>query len=190
METVQWGALHRALQSFLLIEGVSTPLSELWSDPQRQRPSAICYVEHGDQVLMLQRSKAPFAGCWTAPGGKLLPGEDPRQAVRREIHEETGLWLRAASLSMIVVESGKSALSNWLLFIFRSDDFVGRLGTCNEGKLAWMDRSELSRLPIPEVDRYLHPRIFSDEGRYLARVVFDASNSVADLHIQALDEVI
>ena len=42
-------------------------------------------------VLFVRRGRAPAAGSWTLPGGKVEPGETLEQAVVRELAEETGL---------------------------------------------------------------------------------------------------
>ncbi len=53
-----------------------------------------------EQHLLLTRiaDGYPGAGRWTLPGGGLDHGEDPRDATRREIHEETGLDAAVGSL--------------------------------------------------------------------------------------------
>lgn len=47
-----------------------------------------------NQILILERSaKCPFANKWSLPGGELEIGEDPYQAMKREIAEETRLMV-------------------------------------------------------------------------------------------------
>jgi putative (di)nucleoside polyphosphate hydrolase len=46
-------------------------------------------VNHNDDVLAFERLK--LAGAWQLPQGGLNEGEDPRNAVIREVCEETGL---------------------------------------------------------------------------------------------------
>ncbi|KRF12947.1 NUDIX domain-containing protein [Nocardioides sp. Soil796] len=60
--------------------------------PKRQRVAAYAVILRDDRILLSRLapriSKAPL---WTLPGGGLDHGEDPREAVVREIHEEAGL---------------------------------------------------------------------------------------------------
>lgn len=42
---------------------------------------------------MIERARAPLAGHWTFPGGRVEPGETLETAVRREIVEELSLIL-------------------------------------------------------------------------------------------------
>lgn len=51
-----------------------------------------CYVEHGSALLLLHRHAHKSNGdLWGLPGGKIDPGETRREAMLREIREETGL---------------------------------------------------------------------------------------------------
>ncbi|MEO8302823.1 MAG: Nudix family hydrolase [Betaproteobacteria bacterium] len=50
------------------------------------------------RVLLAQRPPGKaYAGYWEFPGGKLEPGETPRQALARELAEELGLAVRRAA---------------------------------------------------------------------------------------------
>jgi 8-oxo-dGTP diphosphatase len=53
--------------------------------------SAAVLIEQG-RVLLTQRKKGShLAGAWEFPGGKVEPGEDPREALARELGEELGI---------------------------------------------------------------------------------------------------
>lgn len=43
-----------------------------------------------NKILLLLRNKAPEAGCWTIPGGKVEFGETVEAAILREVQEEVG----------------------------------------------------------------------------------------------------
>jgi 8-oxo-dGTP diphosphatase len=50
------------------------------------------------RLLLVRRGHEPEAGRWSLPGGRVNPGESDRQAVVREVHEETGLWVEPGRL--------------------------------------------------------------------------------------------
>ncbi|WP_033069974.1 NUDIX hydrolase [Thalassospira australica] len=55
-------------------------------------------VWHTDHVLLIQRGKEPHAGSWSLPGGAQELGETVREAVCREVLEETGVKISSPIL--------------------------------------------------------------------------------------------
>ena len=45
-------------------------------------------IREGDRVLATQRGYGEFEGMWEFPGGKIEPGEEREEALKREIDEE------------------------------------------------------------------------------------------------------
>lgn len=64
--------------------------------PADRRRVAAVIIRDGLLLMVRERGRGPSGRhdgpeYWTLPGGGLEPGEDPRDAVRREVAEETGL---------------------------------------------------------------------------------------------------
>ena len=53
----------------------------------------VCFIKQGSKVLLLNREFPAWMGHWNGVGGKIEPGESPRESMVREIYEETGLTI-------------------------------------------------------------------------------------------------
>jgi ADP-ribose pyrophosphatase YjhB (NUDIX family) len=72
------------------------------SHPKRQRVGAYAVILRDDQILLSRLAPNISAEeLWTLPGGGLDHGEDPRDAVVREIREETGLAATVSDLARV-----------------------------------------------------------------------------------------
>ncbi len=58
--------------------------------PRVQRTGAYAVLVHDGRILL---TRLAYTKTWTLPGGGIDHGETPLDAVRREVHEETGLVL-------------------------------------------------------------------------------------------------
>lgn len=71
--------------------------------PQREFPLSPLVgvggiVVHENRILLVQRGTEPLKGQWSIPGGLIDVGETLREAVIREVHEETGLSVEPIEL--------------------------------------------------------------------------------------------
>jgi 8-oxo-dGTP diphosphatase len=55
-------------------------------------------VFQGDQVLLIKRGREPGLGQWSIPGGMVEVGETVKEAVQREVREETGVLVEVLDL--------------------------------------------------------------------------------------------
>lgn len=86
-------------------------------------------------------------GLWEFPGGKLEQGEKPRDALSRELKEELGIELLAASPLMDVSHDyGDKAV---FLDIWQVNDFKGQEQGLEDQELRWV--------PLAELDQYAFP---------------------------------
>ena len=61
--------------------------------------AAVCC---GEQVLIVQRGRAPSKGIWTVPGGAVDLGETMRDAAAREVREECGIEIAVGDVAGIL----------------------------------------------------------------------------------------
>jgi len=142
------------------------------------RLGTLVYVIRDDgKVLVMHRNKEPNLGLWIAPGGKVEMGESPHETAKREMLEETGLTVTNLHLAGLCTETTAIEDWQWLLFIFTTTQFTGKLQPdLREGRLAWLPLDEyLNDMPIPQADAIFAPRILHNpQGFFQAKFVYDA----------------
>jgi len=69
-----------------------TPTTKRRIERRRDRAAAIVVV--AGHILLIRRFRRPFGEYYVTPGGGVESKETPRQAVIRELREETGLSIR------------------------------------------------------------------------------------------------
>jgi 8-oxo-dGTP diphosphatase len=77
-------------------------LAESREYPARPFLAVGCIVIRDGQVLLIQRGKRPSYGRWSIPGGAVEIGETLRDAIVREVFEETGIEIEVGPLVEVV----------------------------------------------------------------------------------------
>ncbi len=107
----------------------------------------ICLIYKNDEVLVLDKVGDKEIVGITFPGGHIEKNESITDSVIREIYEETGLTISNPILCGIknwINDDG----SRYLLFLYKTDKFEGKLRSSSEGKVFWTKKSELSKLKL------------------------------------------
>jgi len=91
-----WHPVGGVLDGTVPVVGLVTEVLGQHQPFQLQRVAAYALVVRdgagGEEVLLTRNSgRGPHPGWWTLPGGGIDHGEDARDALVREVHEETGL---------------------------------------------------------------------------------------------------
>ncbi|MEM2108088.1 MAG: NUDIX hydrolase [Candidatus Bathyarchaeia archaeon] len=119
--------------------------------PERPVVGVGAIIINDGKILLEKRKSAPAKGKWSVPGGLVELGENIKQAVIREVKEETGLDVASPRLVDVVDhisldEEGK------IKYHFVIIDYFVKV---KDGELrAASDADELRWVPLIEVEKY------------------------------------
>ena len=127
------------------------------------------YLEHeGRYLMMLRNAKANDvnSGKWIGVGGKFEQNEKPRQCMKREIQEETGITLSLEDLQfrgILYFHYDRDEEEKIWIYTAncRNDHFI----PCDEGELHWIQKDEILHLPLWEGDRIFLDTLLKDEEK-------------------------
>ena len=127
-----------------------------------------------DEILLMQRTKAPNQGLWSPCGGKLdfSSGESPYGCACREAGEEIGLTLQPSNLHLtgLVSEQGYDGSAHWLMFLFEVKPRLSEAPPDHrEGHFKFYSRNQLETLPLPQSDKEkIWPLFWQYRGGFFA----------------------
>ncbi|HWE52986.1 MAG TPA: (deoxy)nucleoside triphosphate pyrophosphohydrolase [Bryobacteraceae bacterium] len=109
-------------------------------------------IERAGLILIGQRkARGRHALKWEFPGGKVEPGEEPRDALARELREELGIEARIGD-EITRYDFSYSAGNVTRLIFFHVVEFTGEPANLDFAQIAWAPRSRLPQYDFLEGD--------------------------------------
>ena len=109
-------------------------------------------IFQADKILVCQRTRHQTMPLkWEFPGGKIEEGEQPRDALHRELDEELGIDAKIGQEVSRIVHEYPGGGSVELRF-FRVTEYKGTIENKIFRDIRWSPRSELSQYDFLEAD--------------------------------------
>lgn len=121
------------------------------SDEARQWVAVTVLVFRDGRMLSMRRAATQAAGpgLWEGVSGRVKVGEDPADAARREIAEETGLKVRVHPRPVIAYAALRRG-EPMTVIVFRADHLAGEVVLSEEHDAhRWCELSELTEIGVP-----------------------------------------
>ena len=132
--------------------------------------STLCYLERGDDYLMLHLVKKKGDlnhDKWIGVGGKFEDTESPEECLLREVREETGLTLTDWRYRGIITFASKGWETEYM-HLFTAAGWEGEMAAdCDEGVLEWVPKEQVEALPICEGDKIFF-RLLAEERPFFS----------------------
>jgi 8-oxo-dGTP diphosphatase len=128
-------------------------------------------IKEQKKILITQRREdAHCRLLWEFPGGKVQEGEEPRQALHRELEEELGIEAEVGG----IFESVFHVYPEYpvLLLVYHCRVIKGVPGPLACHDLRWVDLEELAGFPMPPADDPIRRKLGSSPRQQKATPAF------------------
>ena len=130
-------------------------MSDPRSYPDRPILAVSAVVWRAGRFVVVRRARPPAQGVFTLPGGGVEAGETLKQAVERELREETGLIIEPIDLAghreVIMRDAEGRVARHFVILAFAALWREGELTLSEElAEARWIDAGELAGLPTTE----------------------------------------
>jgi 8-oxo-dGTP diphosphatase len=116
-----------------------------------KRVAAALILQRGEMLICQRTRHQPFPLKWEFPGGKIERGEQPRDALRRELEEELGVDAKIAD-EVIRIQHTYSRGGTVELRFFLVEEFAGEIENRIFKDVRWVARKDLPKFDFLEAD--------------------------------------
>ena len=114
---------------------------------------AAALIDRDGRVLLAQRPpNKSMAGLWEFPGGKVEDGENPEDALIRELNEELGIDTWGSCLAPLSFASHSYEEFHLLMPLFACRKWIGTPMAMEGQVLKWVSKSDLKNYAMPPAD--------------------------------------
>ena len=119
---------------------------------------AVALVDRDGRVLLAQRPAGKkLAGLWEFPCGKIEQGEQPEEALCRELHEELGIDTKSSCLAPLTFASHRYDDFHLFMPVFVCRVWKGVVQSKEGQAFAWVYPKDFNKYPMPPADIPLIP---------------------------------
>ncbi len=123
--------------------------------PERPLLGVGAIIWDGDRVVLVERGNEPLKGIWSVPGGLVEVGESLKEAIRREVREETNLDVEPLSVveifERIMRDDAGRPEYHYVLVDFLCRVLGGKLEAATDvSRARWVPRTDLHSYRITE----------------------------------------
>lgn len=151
---------------------------------RKEELTTLCYLERDDKYLMMHRiSKKNDINKdkWIGVGGHFEDNESPEECARREIYEETGFDIPLEELQYRAVITFRSDKGDYeLMSLFTAKCPEGEPKECDEGKLEWVNKSDVYDLNIWEGDKIFFLLLQESEKFFSLKMSYDIDDNLKE----------
>lgn len=145
-----------------------------WTPKER---ATLLFFRIGGKLLLILKKRGLGKGKFNAPGGRMEPGETPRDTAIRETREEVGLTpldpVERGRLDFVFTDGYSLSCR-----VFTATAYTGTLAETDEAKPFWCDESAVPYANMWADDRLWLPKLLAGEP-FHGRFIFEGDSMLS-----------
>ena len=115
--------------------------------------ASIAIIDANDQILIAKRpNKKHLSGFWEFPGGKVEKGENPENALVREVKEELNIDIDNKCIAPLTFSEFNYEKFHLLLLLYVCRRWEGEPMSMEKNEIKWVKVNTLRQYKMPPAD--------------------------------------